>query len=136
METQKQPSGRVKRQPVGQRNRLDVKGKDENYVYRFVNDVGDRIGQFQEAGYEMVDKKSHKVGDNRVDVHSAEGSQAFVTVGVKPNGEPQKGYLMRIKREWYDEDQAAKMDKVRELETSIKKPNFDGSYGDIKLSRE
>lgn len=77
-ETQRAPRGRTKRVPVGQRSRLSVNGKDPNYVYRFVNDVGDRINMFQEAGYELVSKEDHKIGDNRVDIASPDGTHASV----------------------------------------------------------
>lgn len=133
-ETQKAPSGRVKRIPIGQRGRLNVGGKDPNYEYRFVNDVGDRIGMFQEAGYELVSKEQHKVGDNRLDVATADGSNASVSVGVKPNGDPQRAYLMRIKKEWYDEDQAVKLEKIKEFQEALQKPKIEGAYGEIKIS--
>lgn len=133
-ETQKAPSGRVKRQPVGQRSRLSVTGKDPNYEYRFVNDIGDRIQMFQEAGYELVSKDQHRIGDNRLDVAGPDGSNAVVSVGVKPNGDAQRAYLMRIKKEWYDEDQQKKLENVKAFQESLKKPNIEGAYGEIKIT--
>ncbi len=134
-EIQKAPSGRVKRQPIGVRNRLSVQGKDPNYVYRFVNDIGDRIQQFEAAGYERVTKLDHKIGDNRVDVASADGSDAQLSVGYNPRGDIQKAFLMRIKKEWYEEDQAAKLANNKEIESATKKPQIDGgTYGDLKIS--
>jgi hypothetical protein len=41
---------------------------------------------------------------------------------------------MKIPKEWYDEDQAAKAARIDEAERSIKKPDIDGSYGEIKIS--
>ena len=38
----------------GVRNVLSVTGTEPGFVYRFVNDTGDRVAQFQEAGYEIV----------------------------------------------------------------------------------
>lgn len=133
-QAQKVPSGRVKRQPIGARGRLNVQGKDPEFHYRLVNDSGDRINQFVEAGYEMVTRADHRIGDNRVDVASSEGTHASVSVGVKSNGEPQRGYLMRIKNEWYEEDQKAKLANIQEQENQIKKPKIDGTYGEIKIS--
>jgi hypothetical protein len=44
---------RVRRTPInGTRNVLNVKGKDPDSEYRVVNDIGDRIQEFQEMGYE------------------------------------------------------------------------------------
>ena len=51
------PSGTVerpKRTPIGSRNVLTVSGKDPDFVYRIVNDVGDRIAMFQEADRKSV----------------------------------------------------------------------------------
>ena len=136
MTTQKAPSGRPKRQPVGQRSRLNVTGKDENYVYRFVNDIGDRIEMFREAGYEIVDRSKHRIGDNRVDIAKPEGSAATVSVGVKPNGDGMRAYLMRIPKEYYEEDQAAKRANNNSLVESMKQPNIDGAYGEITIKRD
>lgn len=131
-ESQKAPRGRVKRQPIRARGRLNVNGKDPNYVYRFVNDIGDRVQMFQEAGYELVDKSDHKIGDNRLDIASPDGTHAKVSVGISPKGEAQRAYLMRIKREWYEEDQEAKQAEIRQVQEQIKNPNIDGTYGKIQ----
>src|ERR1700752_1670997 len=92
----KSPSGRVRRTPVGLRNRLSVLGKDANFEYRIVNDTNDRIGQFLDAGWELVDASAVRVGDRRVDTASSEGSKAQVSVGNDT-----KAFVMRIKKEWY-----------------------------------
>ena len=127
----KAPSGRVQRTPIGTRNILTVKGKDPNYVYRHVNDIDDRISQFQEAGYELVQDESVQVGDKRVNSTSSLGSAKAVSVG-----QGTKAYLMRIKREWYEEDQARKLSNVAEIERATKDKALDGTYGDLKLSRD
>ena len=45
--------GRPKRTPINGRNVLTVTGKDPNYVYRIVNDVGGRVDMFKEAVHEL-----------------------------------------------------------------------------------
>lgn len=107
---------RPKRTPINGRNILTVQGKDPNYVYRIVNADGDRIAQFEEAGYELVEGKDVKVGDRRLDSASAEGSKAQVSV----DREGKKAFVMRIRKEWYEEDQRAKQKQVDDLEQSIK----------------
>lgn len=126
----KAPSGRVSRTPVGGRNILTVKGKDPNYVYRIVNDVDDRIAQFQEGGYEVVGDETVKVGDKRVAIPSAEGSAKQLSVG-----QGTKAYLMRIKKDWYIEDQQAKQRFVNEQENATKEKALDGTYGKLEISR-
>lgn len=125
----KSPSGRVKRTPVSTRNVLTVKGKEPGYHYRIVNDQADRIEMFKEAGYEVVEAKDVVIGDKRVGSASPDGSLAQVSVG-----KGDKAYLLRIKQEWYDEDQAAKEAKVRSLEESMKQEATQAG-GQFKIER-
>lgn len=127
----KAPAGRVTRVPVSQRNVLTVKGKDPNYVYRVVNDTDDRIAQFIEGGYELVDKEDTEVGDKRASAGTAVGSKQQVSVG-----QGVKAYVMRIKKEWYDEDQARKQAFVNRQEASIKEKALDGNYGKLDITRD
>lgn len=111
----KSPSGRAKRTPVGVRNILTVANKDPNFEYRIVNDTGDRIAAFEDAGWELVEANAVRVGDKRVERTTPEGTKAQVSVG---KGE--KAFVMRIPKEFYKEDQEAKLQRVRQLEESIK----------------
>lgn len=127
-------STRTKRTPVNGRNVLTVTGKEPGYVYRVVNMTGDRVNQFLDAGYELVDAKDVRVGDRRVDSATPEGSQAQVVVN-KLDG--QRAVVMRIKQEWYDEDQKLKQEEVAKLEKSITQ-NLAGKadYGQVKVGRD
>src|SRR5690606_30738208 len=111
---QKAPSGRVRRQPVGTRNRLTVKGKDPAYEYRIVADRDDNVQAMQEQGYEFVVKDSVQVGDKRVNVPSSQGEHQTISLGGG-----RTGYVMRIKKEWYEEDQAAKRAQVLEVQETL-----------------
>jgi hypothetical protein len=126
----KVPSGRVQRTPVGTRNVLTVAGKEPGYEYRIINDSGDRVQEFLDAGYELVKENSVKVGDKRVNKSSSEGSVSQISVG-----QGQKAFVVRIKKEWYDEDQALKQQKVNELEAATKAKALDGTYGKLEISR-
>ena len=126
----KAPRGRPQRVPVGTRNVLTVAGKDASYEYRVINDSGDRVQEFLDAGYELVEKDSVRVGDKRVNSASAEGSVSQISVG-----QGQKAFVVRIKKEWYEEDQAAKQTKVNALEDSTKAKALDGTYGKLEISR-
>ena len=125
----KAPAGRPKRIPVGSRNRLDVIGKDPNFVYRIVNDVDDRIERFKQAGYELVDVNESRLSSQRVGTGTPEGTMASMPVGMGTTG-----YLMKIPKDWYEEDQKTKQVQIEASEESIKKPNIDGAYGEIKIS--
>ena len=126
----KAPESRVKRTPIGTRNVLTVAGKDPNYAYRIINDSGDRVQEFLDAGYELVNNDSVKVGDKKVNKTSSEGSVSQVSVG-----QGQKAFVVRIKKEWYEEDQAAKQLRVDELENSTKAKALDGTYGKLEITR-
>jgi len=123
-------SGRTNRASVnGTRNVLNVTGKEPGYHYRVVNDTGDRVASMQERGYEIVTDDSVKVGDRRIANPAQEGSPVMASVG---NGI--KGYVMRIKQEWYDEDQKSKQQVVDDMERSIKQDAMrEGLTGEIKI---
>ena len=66
---------RVTRKPLHQRGPLTISGeKDPEFQYRFVNDIGSRIHQMKEAGYELVTDDDMVVGEARVSDPSAQGS--------------------------------------------------------------
>lgn len=123
---------RVTRKPLHQRGPLTISGeKDPEFQYRFVNDIGSRIHQMKEAGYELVTDDDMVVGEARVSDPSAQGSAKRVV-----NKDGTISYLMKQKKEWYDEDQAAKQAHVDELEQSMKNEASQGMYGSIKMDRK
>jgi hypothetical protein len=124
-------SARVKRTPVTERQILTVKGKEPGYQYRFVNDTGDRVVQFQDMGYEVVGAKDVKVGDRRIEGSAVEGSVAQVSVG-----QGVKAVVMRQKDEFYLEDQSAKQARVNELEATTKRNATSGTYGTLEITRQ
>jgi hypothetical protein len=126
----KAPAGRVRRTPVGRRNVLTVSGKDPDYVYRFVNDTGDNVHRFLQAGYEFVDSDGVTIGDTRIGAPSATGSNAEAHVGGGT-----KAFLMRQKQEYYEEDQAAKAAHNDAIEAATKEKALDGNYGKIDITR-
>ena len=120
---------RTKRTPLANRSVLGIKGKEPGYVYRIVNDTGDRISSFQEQGYEIVTDSTITIGDRRVGKASADGSPVQVSVGGGIDG-----FLMRIKDEFYKEDQDYKEQKLQELEQSMRKEAArSADYGSLKI---
>jgi len=120
-----------RRVPInGVRNVLTVQGKDPAFEYRIVNDEGDRVAQFESQGYEIVSDQTIKVGDRRVANPTKEGAAVQVSVG---NGV--KAYVMRIKKEFYAEDQASKQARVNEQEAAMKKDaRQNADYGKLEIS--
>ena len=129
MKINEKPTTRVKRASInGTRNVLTVSGKDPNYEYRVVNDTGDRVAMMQERGYEVVTDKSVTVGERRIANPTQEGSPVQASVGGGT-----KAYVMRIRKDWYDEDQQAKAAQVAETEAAMKRDAKEGMYGKLEI---
>lgn len=121
---------RPERKPLFQRGPQSVAGvKDPNFEYRFVNDTGSRISNFQAAGYEFVEDSELIVGDSRVSDPNDVGTSKRVT-----SNDGTVSYLMRIKKEWYEEDQKAKADRIAETEKAMRQEASQGMYGSIKVT--
>jgi hypothetical protein len=132
---------RRERVPLGRpRLKLDYEARP-GYVRRVMNDADGRLEAAQAAGYSFV--KDAKTVDGADD--SDMGSMVRKSVGTSANGQPLYGYLMEIKQEWSDQDQAEKLKKVNDVENQIRQgevPNqqeADSMYvpdTGIKISQE
>lgn len=130
-----------KRVPVsGARDILTIlQGKNPAYVYRYVKDseeAGSRILRFQQGGYEFVrsDEEDLEIGSEQVYKSNNFGSIIAVKEG---NGYL---YLMKIKKEWYDEDQAAKEKDIAKYEQHMSRERTgtkqeDSMYGEPEIGR-
>jgi len=121
----------AKRVPVGgNRDILTVDGKEEGWHYRWVLDLGNRTKKFQKAGYEFV---THEVtvGDARAGTPEGLGS---IVEALSGNGS-QKLVLMRIKQEYYDEDQKSKESEISALEAGMGK-EISGTYGKVEIDNK
>lgn len=125
-------SERPHRTPVGQRSRISLKDRDANYQYRLVNvnleADPDRVENLIDAGYEIVPaKKAGHTGDVKVDMPSALGSAGQISVG-----QGTKAVWMRIRKDWYQEDQAVKQAEIDATEKRSKKEGAD--YGSVEIT--
>lgn len=121
---------RVRRTPVdGARDILTVYGKDPNYVYRWVRNDQGRVQWFEGRGYEVV-TRDHEVGQKAVDSGSKLGSAV-----TKFGGGNVTLILMRIPKEWYDEDQATKAASIDATEATMKSATT-GQYGGVHITRK
>ena len=109
--------GRRSRTPISGRNILTVQGKDPNFEYRFVNDTGDRVAALRDRDWEPVPASEVRIGDVRIDQASSEGSIAQASVSRNTR---EKAVLMKIPKEFYQDDQAAKQEHLDQLEQSIR----------------
>jgi len=124
----KDTTKRTTRKPLFNRGPQSVCGdKDPDYQYRFVNDVGSRIHNFKEAGYELVTDTDVVVGDTNALSIGEFGSARRVI-----SNDGTTSYLMRTKKEFFEEDQKAKSKLTNELEATTQETR--GMYGSVKLS--
>lgn len=131
---------RPKRIPVGgARDIITVRNQDPNYVYRWVFDDPKRPGRVQrflDGGYEFV-QDDNEIGQRTVD----RGSKVGSTISRPDSGGTL--ILMRIKKEWYDEDQVAKHEAINATEGSMQRDIREGripgetepGYGHIRFQR-
>ena len=111
------------RVPLGKRDRLTFDNMEEGYTYRVINDSEDRLSRAQKAGYEFV------TGDDTLgDTRAGEAGKIDSRVS-KPVGNNTRGFLMRIKEEWYREDQEAKLRVIEETEKAMMPDKSKGQYG-------
>lgn len=131
------------RVPVsGMRDIMTVLNKETGYSYRWVNDTdekGSRIYKYKRGGWELAPLHTPEgeltVGEEAV--FRTEGKEDIVRLHV---GAGQFAYLMRIKQEWYDEDQKAKADAIDEVEATMAATGSStgedfGQYGTVKIGK-
>jgi hypothetical protein len=118
-----------KRIPLGTRNVLTAP-KRPGFVRRFVNDKGDRIQRFKEAGYSIVEE-TIQVGDPKIGTPEQLGS------GVSSKRDGLKKVLMEIPEKYYKEDFINKQKKIALTEAELKRsstnPSADGLHGKVEV---
>lgn len=126
--TRQTDNKRAKRVPLGSlRQKLHVPEelKEDGYHYHWFNDIPGRLEQAGQAGYEFVGgTPTGEAGDTNTDIGSR-------TSTVVDRAEGTRAYLMRIPKEYYDEDQAAKQavnDRVDEAIMGGKVAESEGQY--------
>lgn len=119
-EATREESGRSTRVPLGvARSRLSVAGRP-GYVRRWINDSEGRLQMAQEGGYQFVqDDAVKQIGDQDIDNENRDLGARVSRVVNQSTG--QRAYLMEIKADFYEEDQAAKVAKVEETDRRIRK---------------
>lgn len=131
-------NGRRKRVPVQGADRLSLPqrpGFSRRWVREYTNIEPERSGRIQrflEAGYSFIQEKGLSVGAER-----AGDSTALDSRVTKDGGSGITLYAMEIPQEYYDEDQAAKMEQVDRVERDIKSrlENDSGNaYGKVSIS--
>ncbi len=118
-----------KRIPLGTRNILTAP-KRPGFVRRFVNNKGDRIQTYKDAGWIAADM-TEQVGDDKAGRATSMGSGANPSVGGG-----QRAVLMELPEKFYEEDTKAKQAKIAKVEKEIARtqPGRDGLDGKVSIS--
>jgi hypothetical protein len=115
---------RKKRVPLGaQRIKGVVANQDKAFHYHWINDVPGRIGRALEGGYQLVPKEGVNVGTTG-DANTNLGSMVSQYAGRDESGQAYNRYLMRIRNEWYTEDQMQKQSDVDGVDRAIRTGKF------------
>ena len=89
----------------------------------------EKLNKYGEAGWELVDEASLVVGDSRVKDVSDISSARQVT-----SDDGTVSFLMKIKKEYYEEDQASKRAINEEQERALQTDASSMGYGTLKQS--
>jgi len=125
-EPTREKEGRKKRIPMtGLNFKLNFerfKGKNDGYEYRVFEDRPGRLEAAQDAWWEFVTEDTGKSqGEGANNERDMTTARVRKIVGYRADGTPKMGYLMRIKKEYYNEDKAAKEASRKQIEKRIKK---------------
>ena len=126
----------------GTEAKISVRQQIEGYHLHVFTDVGGRIQEALDNGYEFVAPiEVGGVSENVVSRNGDLGERIRYLVNPRAEGSEQYGYLMKIRQEWYEEDQAELQAKNNTIDSSIRRgkitgenPAFYVPNGGIKLN--
>lgn len=119
------------REPMGASQLKMTLPEIPGYRTRWFNDGGNRIDIAKKAGYTHIIKDGVKVGSGAESGHTDLGSVVSRIVGTQADGRPQRAYAMKIKEEWYIQDQARKAREIKATEAQIRRGNLPSDQGDV-----
>jgi hypothetical protein len=122
----------------GTEGKLTVEHKIEGYHLHILNDTPGRIQQALDGGYEFV-KPSEllSVKENVTSRNTDVGDKVRFLVNPSAKEGEQYAYLMKIKQEWFDEDQNALQEKNNQTDEAIRSGrNLKGSSEGFYTPRE
>lgn len=108
----------------------------DTHVGYWHKDANGRLQLAEQAGYEYVtNKEGVQIGDGSTDSNNSIGTKVTI-VADKSTGT--LAYLMMIKREWYEEDQAEKQkkpDMIDEAIHKVKGVDANNIYGEVDVKK-
>jgi hypothetical protein len=103
------------------RTKLQVEDKIKGYVLRWFNDVDGRVQRAQDGGYEFVDPKEvPRLGQGALHQDNSDVNSKVSKVVSRGKQVPIRAYLMKIKEEWYNEDQKKKEQVNQQIDDALR----------------
>jgi hypothetical protein len=126
----------------GTEAKISVRQAIPGYHLHVFTDTGGRIKEAVDSGYEFVAPgEVGGVSENVVSRNGDLGERIRYLVNPRATGSEQFGYLMKIRQEWFEQDQADLQAKNTKIDTAIRKgkitgetPSFYVPTNGIKLS--
>lgn len=107
----------------------DYGGQLVGFVARWRSDRDSNIETALQAGYVPVYKEGVEIGDGH-DYNPDRSTWVTKHGGTHEHGQPRKMYLMKIKKEWYEQDQAAKQRQIDKIDEAIRGDGIPATEGD------
>lgn len=125
----------------GTEAKLSVRAQIDGYHLHVFTDAGSRIQEALDGGYEFVTPTEvGGVSENVVSRNGDLGDRIRFLVNPRAEGSEQYGYLMKIRQEWWEEDQVELQSKNNRIDTAIRggkitgdNPAFYTPQGGIKM---
>jgi hypothetical protein len=111
----------------GTEAKVGVREQIPGYHLHVFTDVGGRIQEAMDSGYEFVTPAEvGGVSENVVSRNGDLGERIRYLVNPRAQGSEQFGYLMKIRQEWFEEDQAELQAKNTRIDTAIRQGKVTG----------
>ena len=118
---------RPRRIPFGVPNtKLGITMSLPGYHLHWVNDTAGRIDEAKLGGYEFVSPS--EVNDTSKESHIKR------LVGKREDGSGMYAYLMKIRQDWYDEDQRALQSQVDKFDRAIRRGDLEKAPNDNRYN--
>lgn len=112
------------------RTKLQVEDKLKGFVLRWFNDMDGRIQRAVDGGYQFVNPSEvPRLGQGALHQDNSD-LNAKVSKVVSRGEPPIRAYLMKIKQEWYKEDQLAKESENAKIDEALRNGSPGGNVVD------
>lgn len=114
-------------------SKLEVVNPEPGYEYYTANDEGDRVERLKARGYEVVESNN----EHGTYMGAINPKEVGTTVQTTVNPWGTKGVLMKIRKEWYDEDKKYKAEQSAKKEEALyRQLKEEGRTGDVKITQK